>query len=113
MDSPTLPEHRLDVRPVRQRVFLFQEYTLQFAGGITSAFTLELAMILTSPAKLRIEPNSRTTATRGSTLWRLIIAFSNLRVFLALEVQAGLEDQRIGIGLEAMRVHLWVEPVRI
>lgn len=55
---------------------------------------------------LRINPAATGSISR-------LFAILHLGVILRSEVNAGLNDQRIGIGLETLRIHLGVKPIRV
>src|SRR5262245_7978083 len=82
---------------------------------ISDAPTLGLAITFTSPvmsAACGTAPNQRHSPATASSTWvRLMMFMSSASPWL--EVEAGLEDQRLGIRLESCRIDLWVETIRV
>src|ERR1019366_2025694 len=94
--------------PSASEFFSSRKTLLSSPAEIMSAFTLQLAITLTSPARACGEAELTNPAATRSIL-RHFITFSF--AYPGLEINAGLNDQSVSVGLEALGVHLGVEPV--
>src|SRR5450756_1819420 len=94
--------------PSASEIFSFRKTLLSSPAEIVSAFTLQLAITLTSAAKEFTGTKIINPATTRS-IFGHFIAFSCTSC-PQLEIDAGLNHQGVSVGLEALGVDLGVEP---
>ena len=95
------------MRLVAERIPLLPEDALDLFAEIASALTLGLAMILTLPARTvsadeHQDGSRECVANFSASSSRL----TRSRSSVTLEIHTGLDDQSVGVGLEALRVDL-------